>query len=166
MATFRHEEAKSVYIGEGAELTGVIQARDNVVVDGLFDGEITCNLLVVGQGGTVKGKVNASSADISGQVSAEIAVKHLLAVRATGRVDGKWDCGAIEVARGGVLNGAARVTETTSGARREGPAPAAFRPDFVEEEEYEAPAPAVVAPLREAPRLTKLNLRTPRRSVG
>jgi cytoskeletal protein CcmA (bactofilin family) len=169
MATFRHEEANSVYIGEGAELTGAVRARESVVVDGSFDGEIVCNHLVVGQGGTVKGKVNVATADIAGNVNAEIAAAQLMTVRATGRVEGKWDCAAIEVARGAVLNGSAHVAETAGDMRRESRAAtlsAAFEPEIVEEEEHVAPAPAVVAPLREPPRLTKLNLRSPRRSVG
>jgi len=168
MATFRPDEENSVYIGHGAELTGAVRARDSIVIDGSFDGEISCNHLLVGPSGVVKGVVNVSSAEIAGQVSAEITTKHLLSVRSTGRVEGKWDCGTIEVARGAVLNGSAHVTETTSSARREARAETAsaqaYEPEFVEEEEYEAPV--VVAPLRETPRLTKLNLRSARRSVG
>lgn len=167
MATFRPEEENSVYIGHGAELTGAVRARDSIVIDGVFDGEIACNHLLVGPAGVVKGKINVSSADIAGQVSAEIVTKHLLAVRATGRIEGKWDCGTIEAARGAVLNGSVHVTETTTSARREGRAEKTVAETEVDvEEEYEAPAAAIVTPLREAPRLTKLNLRAPRRSVG
>ncbi|WP_442755037.1 bactofilin family protein [Methylocystis sp. JAN1] len=169
MATFRPDEENAVYIGHGAEMTGAIRARDSIVIDGTFDGEISCNHLLVGPSGVVKGRVNVSSADIAGQVSAEIVTKHLLSVRATGRVEGKWDCGTIEVARGAVLNGAAHVAQSAGAARREPVAEAhsIIETDYVEEEEYEAPAPALVAPPREAPRLTKLNLRTPlRRKVG
>ncbi|QGM96685.1 bactofilin family protein [Methylocystis parvus] len=165
MATFRNEEANSVYIGEGAELTGVIRARDSVVVDGSFDGEIVCNHLVVGQGGTIKGKVNVANADIAGSVNAEIAAGQLLTVRATGRIEGKWDCGTIEVARGAVLNGSANVAEMAGAARREARSETAAKVGPAVEEEYESPA-AVVTALPEPRRLTKLNLRAPRRSVG
>ncbi len=170
MATFRPEEENSVYIGHGTEMTGAIRARDSIVIDGAFDGEIACNHLLVGPSGVVKGKINVSTADISGEVSAEIVTKHLLTVRGTGRVEGKWDCGMIEVARGAVLNGAAHVTQSAGATRRDAivEQPALIESDYVEEEEYvaPAPAPAIVAPLRETPRLTKLNLRTLRRQVG
>lgn len=172
MATFRPEEENSVYIGQGTEMTGAIRARDSIVIDGAFDGEIACNHLLVGPSGVVKGRINVSTADIAGAVSAELVTKHLLVVRGTGRVEGKWDCGMIEVARGAILNGAAQVTQTAGAARREllAEPPAFMETDYVEEyeevDQYEAPAP-IVAPLREPPRLTKLNLRTPlRRKAG
>ena len=119
MATFRPDQENSVYIGQGVELTGEIRARDVIVVDGAYDGEIVCNHLIVGPTGSVKGKITATSAEISGHVSAEIATKQLMAVRSTGRVEGSWDCGAIEVARGAVLNGSANVAESTPAQRAE-----------------------------------------------
>ena len=98
-----------------------LQNDDVIVIDGAYDGEIVCNHLIVGPTGTVKGKITASSAEISGHVSAEITTKQLMAVRSTGRVEGSWDCGAIEVARGAVLNGAANVAESTPAQRAEAP---------------------------------------------
>jgi cytoskeletal protein CcmA (bactofilin family) len=165
MATFRPEEEDSVYIGQGAELTGAIKARGSIVIDGSFDGEIDCRHLLVGPTGVVKGKIEVSTADISGYVNAEIAARDLLAVRAMGRVEGKWDCGAIEVTRGGVLNGAAHVAETESG-RRVVEELSEKRAAIIEFDE----TPVMNEPPPELRRVTKLQLRTPlrapRRSVG
>ncbi|WP_363350843.1 polymer-forming cytoskeletal protein [Methylocystis echinoides] len=166
MATFRPDQENSVYIGQGAQLTGELRADDIIVVDGAFDGEIFCNHLIVGPTGVVKGKIIVSSAEISGQVSAEITAKQLMSVRATGRVEGSWDCGAIEVARGAVLNGSANVAETTGAKPREVPAPRRIEPPMIEEEHDERDAVAAIAAPLGARRLTKLNLRVPRRSVG
>jgi cytoskeletal protein CcmA (bactofilin family) len=161
MATFRPDEDDSVYIGQGAELTGAIKASGAVVIDGSFDGEIACGHLLVGETGMVKGTVEAETADISGHVNADLTTRHLLAVGATGRVEGKWDCGALEVTRGGVLNGSAHVVETASGRGRVAEPAEAEEDTLIEEDE--APAPVTKLEPRRAP---KLNLRTPRRSVG
>ncbi len=168
MPTFRPDQENSVYIGQGAELTGELRAQDIIVVDGAFDGEISCNHLVVGQTGVVKGKIVVSSAEVAGQVSAEITAKQLMTVRATGRVEGSWDCGALEVARGAVLNGSANVAETTGAPqhRREVPAPRRIEPALIEEELEEHETAVIAAPVLAPRRLTKLNLRVPRRSVG
>jgi cytoskeletal protein CcmA (bactofilin family) len=157
MATFRPDQENSVYIGEGVELSGAIRARDAVVIDGAFDGEIVCNQLILGQNGSVKGKIEATSAEVAGLLQAEIIVTQLLAVRATGRVEGTWDCGALEVARGAVLQGSASVTHQGKAPTKEAPIPRLAPPPIAEDEEEEveaAPAPR---------RLTKLTLRTPRR---
>lgn len=159
MTTFRPDQENSVYIGEGVELSGALRARDSVVIDGAFEGEIVCNQLTLGQNGSVKGKVDVTSADVAGYLQADIVVKQLLAVRATGRVEGTWDCGALEVARGAVLQGSASVTDQPKTPKKETPIPRLAPPAPVEEEEEEAEA--APAPRR----LTKLSLRTPRRST-
>ncbi|WP_246206832.1 bactofilin family protein [Methylocystis heyeri] len=91
-------------------MTGVISAEDTVVVDGIVEGEIACERLVIGPTGVVQGTVAVTDADIHGKVGSEITVKQLLVVRATGRVEGKWGYGEIEVEKGGVLSGQGEST--------------------------------------------------------
>jgi cytoskeletal protein CcmA (bactofilin family) len=110
MSDFRPEEKNAVYIGEGVRVTGVITAEDTVVVDGIVEGEIACERLVIGPTGVVQGTVAVTDADIHGKVGTEITVKQLLVVRATGRVEGKWGYGEIEVEKGGVLSGQGEST--------------------------------------------------------
>ncbi len=169
MATFRPDEEDSVYIGHGTEITGVIRARDIVVIDGAVDGEIVCNHLIVGQNGVLKGTVTVATADIAGHLSADITAKNLLSVRATGRVEGKWSCGTIEVARGAILNGSAGVTDTAAPQRRA----AELRAESVDAILIAAPEPdetphlpVPVAPVRGPRRIPQLTLRSVRRSVG
>lgn len=114
MAEFRPEEKNVVYIGEGVSLSGSIQAQDVVVVDGNVEGEIWCNQLIVGETGVVNGKIAVTEADIYGRVGSDIAVKQLMIVRSSGRVEGKWIYGEIEVEKGGILTGSAESTEIRS----------------------------------------------------
>jgi len=111
MTDFRPEEKDVVYIGAGASVKGAIQAQDRVVVDGAVDGEITCSQLIVGPNGVVNGVVCVSEADIYGKICSDVTVRQLLTVRASGRVEGKWTYGEIEVEKGGVLSGSAESTE-------------------------------------------------------
>jgi cytoskeletal protein CcmA (bactofilin family) len=110
MSDFRPEEKNAVYIGDGVRVTGVITAEDTVVVDGVVEGEIACERLVIGPSGIVQGTVSVTDADIHGKVGSEITVKQLLVVRSTGRVEGKWGYGEIEVEKGGVLSGQGEST--------------------------------------------------------
>jgi cytoskeletal protein CcmA (bactofilin family) len=111
MTEFRPEEKDVVYIGEGVSLTGSVQADDIVVVDGNVDGEVTCSQLIVGPSGVVTGIISVSEADVYGKIGTDISVKQLLIVRSSGRVEGKWVYGEIEVEKGGVLAGMAEATE-------------------------------------------------------
>ncbi len=114
MSDFRPDEKNVVYIGEGVSMTGSVQAQDTVVVDGNVDGEITCSQLIVGPTGVVTGVISVSEADVYGKIGTDISVKQLLTVRASGRVEGKWIYGEIEVEKGGVLAGMAESTEFRS----------------------------------------------------
>ncbi|MBG0808793.1 polymer-forming cytoskeletal protein [Methylosinus sp. H3A] len=114
MKDFRPEEKNVVYIGEGVSLTGSVKAQDTIVVDGAVDGEISCSQLIVGPSGVVNGAISVSDADIYGRIGTDITIKQLLIVRSTGRVEGKWIYGEIEVEKGGVLFGTAESTEIRS----------------------------------------------------
>lgn len=118
MTKFRPEEKNVVYVGEGVTVIGAIHAQDVVVVDGTVDGEIICDQLIVGENGVVNGKVAVFEADIFGIIGAEVSVKQRLAVRSTGRVEGKWVYGEIEVEKGGVLSGEAESTGFRSSDRK------------------------------------------------
>jgi cytoskeletal protein CcmA (bactofilin family) len=137
MSDFRPEEKNAVYIGEGVRVTGVITAEDTVVVDGIVEGEIACERLVIGPTGIVQGTVAVTDADIHGKVGTEITVKQLLIVRATGRVEGKWGYGEIEVEKGGVLSGQGESTGLAEEEERSAPRAAANQP-AEEEDEVEA----------------------------
>jgi cytoskeletal protein CcmA (bactofilin family) len=114
MKDFRPEEKNVVYIGESVSVTGAVKAQDTVVVDGIVEGEITCSQLIVGPTGVVNGVISVSDADIFGRIGTDISIKQLLVVRSTGRVEGKWVYGEIEVEKGGVLFGTAESTEFRS----------------------------------------------------
>lgn len=118
MPNFRPDEKNVVYIGEGVTLNGVICAQDTVVVDGTVDGEITCAQLIVGEHGVVNGTITVSDADIYGKIGTTISVKQVLSVRSSGRVEGKWVYGELEVEKGGVLAGEAESTGFHSADRR------------------------------------------------
>ncbi|MBU3890469.1 polymer-forming cytoskeletal protein [Methylosinus sp. KRF6] len=121
MKDFRPEEKNVVYIGEGVSLTGSVKAQDTIVVDGAIDGEISCSQLIVGPSGVVNGTISVSDADIYGRIGTDITIKQLLIVRSTGRVEGKWIYGEIEVEKGGVLFGTAESTEIRSERKPAGP---------------------------------------------
>lgn len=107
MAAAFEPEDGVVYIGSGVSLSGEIYAQETVLVDGTVEGEIVCRRLVVESGGVLQGKFDVAEAEIRGQVTGDLTVKQLLAVEASARINGRWRCGEIAVARGAVLNGIA-----------------------------------------------------------
>lgn len=94
-----------VSVGDGVKLNGEIQARESVIVDGSFTGDITCKRLIVGQTGVVNGRIVVAEADIQGHVTGDIVARQSLVARSTARIEGTWLVGEIVAERGAILNG-------------------------------------------------------------
>jgi cytoskeletal protein CcmA (bactofilin family) len=167
-------------------LSGVIRAAGDVVIEGFFEGEIVCAHLSVGPDGEAKGDIEIQTGDVAGRIEADMRVSHLLSLRATARFDGGCDCGALEIERGAILNGAIGVTAAagardnrlagveSEAARILSEAEEASLEEMEEVEELEdrpvrAPErPAEASPGRRGAlrQIRQFPLRTPRRSAG
>jgi cytoskeletal protein CcmA (bactofilin family) len=175
------ERENSVHVGLGAQLSGVIRAAGDVVIDGSFEGEIVCAHLSVGPEGEVKGEIEIQTGDVAGRVEADMRVGHLLSLRATARVEGSCDCGALEIERGAIFNGAIGVTAgardnrlaraEAEAARILSEAEEASLEEIEEIEDLPAPAPERPAEASAGRRgalrqIRQFPLRAPRRSAG
>ena len=76
-------------IGVGTTIVGEITSSGDIRVDGTLSGSInTKGKVVVGATGMVEGNVNASNADVSGELKGSISVSELLALKSTAKLDG------------------------------------------------------------------------------
>ena len=76
-------------IGVGTTIVGEITSSGDIRVDGTLSGAInTKGKVVVGSTGMVEGNVNASNADVSGELKGSISVSELLALKSTAKLDG------------------------------------------------------------------------------
>ena len=76
-------------IGSGTIITGDIQSKGDIRVDGTLKGSInTEGKVVLGANGTIEGDVICQDADISGTINAKITVSKLLSLKATARLNG------------------------------------------------------------------------------
>jgi cytoskeletal protein CcmA (bactofilin family) len=95
----------SVFIGEGVSFKGSINAPDEAVIEGQFDGDLTVSNLLIGQTGRVTGTIKADRVDVKGELNKDISSRQLLIVRSTGKVNGTLEYGEIEIERGGQVRG-------------------------------------------------------------
>jgi cytoskeletal protein CcmA (bactofilin family) len=157
MSEFRPQVRNVVYIGEGVSLTGTVQAKGIVVLDGNVNGEISCSRLAVGPTGAVTGAISVADADVYGSASVDIAVDRLLILRSSGRVAGKLVYGEIQIDKGGVLSGSAEPTPTGEGGNKT----PSRRP--IEKPEEIAPIDETESPPQDSERIASLTSRALRR---
>lgn len=93
-------------IGAGAVIEGTVRASGPIQVDGHIDGTLHVEGQVsVGPNGAITGDVTADEVVVGGRVEGRLTARALLHVTAGGRVRGEVRYGALQIDRGGVIDG-------------------------------------------------------------
>ena len=92
-------------IGEGATINGTIKENNEISIQGIVEGDITCKDLMVGKSGTLKGKINTDNLSVEGNIEGELIVKGLLKLMSSATVSGKISYGSLQIHEGGKLMG-------------------------------------------------------------
>ena len=93
-------------VGSGTIITGDIQSKGDIRVDGTLKGSInTEGKVVLGANGTIEGDVVCQDADISGTINAKITVSKLLSLKATARLNGDIVTSKLSIEPGATFTG-------------------------------------------------------------
>jgi len=109
-------------IAPGTEITGNIDSKGDIRVDGVLNGNIsTTGKVIIGTAGKVNGDVQANTADVLGQVNGNITVTELLYLKGECEVNGNIYTGQLQVDAAARFNGechmgAAAVAKSTATA--------------------------------------------------
>ena len=93
-------------IGVGTIITGDIQSKGDIRIDGILKGAVkTKGKVVVGQGGTIEGDIECNNADIAGSLNAKITVVQLLSLKATAKLTGDLVTNKLAIEPGAAFTG-------------------------------------------------------------
>jgi cytoskeletal protein CcmA (bactofilin family) len=92
-------------IGKNTSITGDVNSEGDFRIDGIVEGTIkTSGRVVIGQSGTVNGKVFCNNADVEGKFSGELSVNSLLTLKSTAKISGEVVIGKLSVEPGAEFN--------------------------------------------------------------
>ena len=93
-------------IGAGTIVTGDVQSKGDIRVDGSLKGSLnTSGKVVLGKVGVIEGDVLCNSADISGTIKAKITVSQLLSLKATAKLNGDIITNKLSIEPGASFSG-------------------------------------------------------------
>lgn len=93
-------------IGNGTVITGDIQSKGDIRIDGILKGSVkTDGKLVVGSTGIVEGDVTCSNADVSGEIKAKITVSQLLSLKSSSKLNGDIITNKLSIEPGASFSG-------------------------------------------------------------
>jgi cytoskeletal protein CcmA (bactofilin family) len=99
---------RGTVIGADLELTGEVRGGSTIEIQGLVQGTVEADHVVIGPGGRLLGILKATSAEIHGLLLGNVAVRQLLSIGSTGVVRGDVRYGLIAMADGGELSAEVR----------------------------------------------------------
>ena len=93
-------------IGVGTTITGDVQSKGDIRVDGTLKGSVsTSGKVVLGKDGVIEGDVACNSADISGVLKAKITASQLLSLKATAKLNGDIVTNKLSIEPGATFTG-------------------------------------------------------------
>ena len=94
-----------VLVGKGTHIVGEITNCSIVEIQGILEGTVSADVVVIRDGGGFKGDFMAEQAEIHGVVEGGVTVHGLLDIRSTGKVSGDVTYEELSVAVGAHISG-------------------------------------------------------------
>lgn len=106
----RHQE--SSLFGKGSTFTGIVDASENVRIDGKIIGTINAKAKVVaGLDAIIEGNIHAERAEISGEIIGDIEITDILILRSSAKIHGDIITDKLIMDEGASFNGKCQVGE-------------------------------------------------------
>ena len=92
-------------IGKNTTIIGDIISEGDFRIEGIVEGNVKTNgKIVIGESGTVKGKINCTEADIAGEFSGEFYASNLLTLKSSAKISGDVVISKLAVEPGAEFN--------------------------------------------------------------
>lgn len=102
-------------INAGTVLTGDINSKNDIRIDGTIIGNIICQAkIVIGVNGEVQGDIEGNQADIVGKVNGCIKTKDLLQLRGECTINGDVHAGKLQIEPSATFNGKCHMGSGTA----------------------------------------------------
>ena len=92
-------------IGARADFQGEFVVEGTLRVDGLVQGRVNSDCVVLSETGVIKGEIKARKIIVGGKVEGSLRAQEIIEIRATGKVQGDIFTNKLSMAEGGELNG-------------------------------------------------------------
>ncbi len=101
-------------IGSGSSVKGEIQSKGTLRVDGLVEGDMTADWVVIGEKALIKGNVTARGIVVGGRVEGNLRAKEIVEIRNKGQVYGEISTSKLTIAEGGIFEGRSSMQKEES----------------------------------------------------
>ena len=98
-------ESLDSFLGEKTDLKGKINVKGMLRVDGILNGQVNADCVVLGETATIKGDITARKIIVGGKVEGNLDAKEIVEIKPKGKVLGDISTNKLVIIEGGEFNG-------------------------------------------------------------
>jgi cytoskeletal protein CcmA (bactofilin family) len=97
------------FVGTNSTFKGDIDTKGTLRVDGIVEGNITADWVVLGDKSRVKGDITARGIVVGGRIDGNVKAKEIVEIKNKGQLFGEIFTSKLLVAEGGIFDGRSRM---------------------------------------------------------
>ena len=105
----KNTEKLESFIGANSTFKGDIDTKGTIRVDGIVEGNIAADWVVLGDKSHVKGDITARGVVVGGRIDGNLKVKEIVEIKVKGQLYGEIVTGKLVIAEGGIFEGRSRM---------------------------------------------------------
>jgi cytoskeletal protein CcmA (bactofilin family) len=109
-----HNNKLESIIGKNSDITGELNVSGTLRVDGMVNGKINAECVIISESAMVKGDIKARAIIVGGKVEGNLIGEEMIEIKPKGAVLGEIFTNKFFVIEGGVLNGRVQMRRDES----------------------------------------------------
>lgn len=101
----RNTEKLESFIGSNSSFKGEIDSKGTLRVDGIVEGNINADWVVLGESSHVKGDISARGIVVGGRVDGNLKAKEIVEIKSKGQICGDIFSVKLTIAEGAIFDG-------------------------------------------------------------
>ncbi len=101
----RNSEKLEALIGVNTEFKGNIDTKGTLRIDGIFEGNIIADWVILGEKASVKGDIESRGIVVGGKIEGNLKAKEIVEIKSKGQVLGDIHTSKLTIIEGGIFDG-------------------------------------------------------------
>jgi len=110
----KNTEKLESFIGMNSSFKGDIETKGTLRIDGLMEGNVKADWIILGEKASVKGDLSARGIIIGGRVEGNLLAKEIVEIKSKGQVSGDIHSSKLTIVEGGLFDGRSSMSKEES----------------------------------------------------
>jgi cytoskeletal protein CcmA (bactofilin family) len=110
----KNTEKLESFIGANSQFKGDIDTKGTLRIDGVMEGNVNADWVILGEKATLKGDVSARGIIVGGKIEGNLRAKEIVEIKPKGQIFGDIHTSKLTILEGGIFDGRSTMTKEES----------------------------------------------------